>query len=125
MKSKNSKKIKNKTALPANLKAGVENLSGLSMNNVKVHYNSDQPAQLNAKAYAQGTAIHIVPGQKKHLPHEAWHVLQQKQGRVKSTMQMKGGINNNDDAALEDEADIMGAKASKTEYKNSDSPPAM
>ena len=125
MKNRNSKKIKNKTGLPANLKAGVENLSRLSMDEVKVHYNSDKPAQLNAEAYAHATAIHIVPGQQKHLPHEAWHVLQQKQGRVKPTMQMKEGININDDAALEDEADIMGAKASKAESNNSDSSPVM
>ena len=125
MKNKNSKKIKNKTGLPANLKAGVENLSRLSMDDVKVHYNSDKPSQLNAEAYAQATAIYIVPGQQKHLPHEAWHVVEQKQGRVKTTMQMKGGININEDAAPEDEADIMGAKASKADSKNSDSPPVI
>jgi hypothetical protein len=27
------------------------------------------------------------PGQEQHLPHEAWHVVQQKQGRVKPTGQ--------------------------------------
>lgn len=72
----------NNTGLPDNLKSGVENLSGFSMDDVKVHYNSSQPAQLNALAYAQGTNIHIAPGQERHLPHEAWHVAQQKQGRV-------------------------------------------
>ncbi|MEM7041075.1 MAG: DUF4157 domain-containing protein [Bacteroidota bacterium] len=36
-----------------------------------------------AHAYDQGTDIHIGPGQEKHLPHEAWHVVQQKQGRVR------------------------------------------
>ncbi len=124
MKNKNSKKIKNKTGLPSNLKAGVEKLSGLSMDDVKVHYNSDQPAQLNAEAYAQGTAIHIAPGQEKHLPHEAWHVVQQKQGRVKPTMQMKEAIDINDDAALEVEADIMGTKAVQSISVNSDAKPA-
>jgi hypothetical protein len=104
-------KKENNTGLPDNLKTGMENLSGYSMNGVKVHYNSDKPAQLQAHAYAQGTDIHVAPGQEKHLPHEAWHVVQQKQGRVKSTMQMKGSVNVNDDAHLEKEADIMGAKA--------------
>ncbi|MBY0572348.1 MAG: hypothetical protein K2P84_01600, partial [Undibacterium sp.] len=33
------------------------------------------------------------------------------QGRVKPTMQMKSGITVNDDAGLEQEADVMGAKA--------------
>ncbi len=97
--------------LPGNLKSGIEQLSGYSMDDVKVHYNSSQPAQLQALAYAQGTDIHIAPGQEKHLPHEAWHVAQQKQGRVKPTLQMKTGVPVNDDAGLENEADVMGAKA--------------
>jgi hypothetical protein len=101
----------NNTGLPDNLKSGVENLSGMSMDNVKVHYNSSQPAQLNALAYAQGTDIHVAPGQEQHLPHEAWHVVQQAQGRVQPTMQMKGGIPVNDDKGLEHEADVMGSKA--------------
>jgi hypothetical protein len=83
-------KKSNKTGLPDNLKAGIENLSGLSMDDVKVHYNSAKPAGLQAHAYAQGSQIHLAPGQEKHLPHEAWHVVQQKQGRVKPTLQMKG-----------------------------------
>jgi hypothetical protein len=78
---------------------------------VKVHYNSSQPAQLNALAYAQGTDIHVAPGQEQHLPHEAWHVVQQAQGRVKPTMQMKDGVPVNDDVGLEREADVMGQKA--------------
>ncbi|MDP2143446.1 MAG: DUF4157 domain-containing protein [Gallionella sp.] len=101
----------NNTGLPDNLKSGIESLSGMSMDNVKVHYNSSQPAQLNALAYAQGTDIHVAPGQEKHLPHEAWHVVQQAQGRVRPTMQMKDGVPVNDDTGLEREADVMGAKA--------------
>jgi hypothetical protein len=107
-------KKENNTGLPDNLKSGIENLSGIPMNDVKVHYNSPQPAQLNAHAYAQGTDIHLASGQEKHLPHEAWHVVQQKQGRVKPTMQMKGKVNVNDDSALEKEADTMGTKALKS-----------
>lgn len=101
----------NKTGLPDNLKSGLENLSGHAMDDVKVHYNSHKPAQLNAHAYAQGTNIHVASGQEKHLAHEAWHVVQQKQGRVKPTLQMKGKVNVNDDKGLEKEADVMGAKA--------------
>ncbi|QSB25576.1 DUF4157 domain-containing protein [Flavobacterium sp. CLA17] len=106
----------NHTGLPDPLKSGIENLSGHSMDDVKVHYNSDKPAQLNAHAYAQGTDIHIASGQEKHLPHEAWHVVQQKQGRVKPTLQMKGKVNVNDDKGLEKEADVMGAKALNTTH---------
>ena len=101
----------NNTGLPDNLKTGMENLSGMSLDDVKVHYNSDKPAQLQADAYAQGGEIHIATGQEKHLPHEAWHVVQQKQGRVKSTMQMKEGVPVNDDLGLEREADVMGGRA--------------
>lgn len=111
----------NITGLPDNLKSGIENLSGYSMNDVKVHYNSDKPAQLNAHAYAQGTNIHLAPRQEKHLPHEAWHVVQQKQGRVKPTKQLKGKVAVNDDAGLEREADVMGGKALSTGIKTWDS----
>ncbi|MFN6570944.1 DUF4157 domain-containing protein [Dendronalium sp. ChiSLP03b] len=100
----------NNTGLPDNLKGGIENLSGISMDDVKVYYNSAKPAQVQALAYTQGTDIHVAPGQEKHLPHEAWHVVQQKQGRVKPTLQAKG-VAINDDMALEREADAMGDKA--------------
>ena len=84
----------NNTGLPDNLKSGMENLSGLSMDDVKVHRNSDKPAKLQAHAYAQGTDIYLGPGQEKHLPHELGHVVQQKQGRVKPTIQNKVKNNN-------------------------------
>lgn len=101
----------NRTGLPDQLKMGIESLSGISMDGVKVHYNSSEPAQLNAHAYAQGSDIHIAPGQEKHLPHEAWHVVQQKQGRVRPTMETADGVAINADAVLENEADAMGEKA--------------
>lgn len=104
------RKQSNRTGLPDQLKAGVENLSGHSLDDVRVHYNSSHPAQLQAHAYAQGTNIHVAPGQEKHLPHEAWHIVQQKQGRVRPTLQLKG-IAVNDNSSLEKEADAMGARA--------------
>ncbi len=100
----------NRTGLPNQLKAGIESLSGMSLDHVKVHTNSSKPAQLNALAYAQGSDIHLAPGQEQHLPHEAWHVVQQAQGRVQPTMQMAGAAVN-DDVGLEREADVMGARA--------------
>lgn len=104
-------RVENKTGLPDQLKLGIESLSGMDMSDTRVHYNSTTPAQLQAHAFAQGNNIHIAPGQEQHLPHEAWHVVQQKQGRVKATKQLKGKTLVNDDAGLEREADIMGAKA--------------
>lgn len=102
--------VPNRTGLPDNLKSGIENLSGYSMDDVRVHYNSSKPAQLQALAYTQGTDIHVAPGQEKHLPHEAWHVVQQKQGRVQPTMQLQG-VNVNDNEGLEKEADEMGGRS--------------
>ncbi len=109
---------KNNTGLPDNVKSGVEKLSGQSMDDVKVHYNSKKPAQLNAHAYAQGNNIHIASGQKKHVAHEAWHVAQQKQGRVKANTS-SNGTPVNDSPKLEREADSMGAKAKSVGRKES------
>ncbi|MBL0913110.1 MAG: DUF4157 domain-containing protein [Bacteroidia bacterium] len=107
----------NRTGLPDDLKAGLEQLSGFAMDDVQVHYNSAHPAQLQAYAYAQGGQIHLGPGQERHLPHEAWHVVQQKQGRVKATTQFKSGLPLNDDSGLEQEADVMGMKAMQLRTK--------
>ena len=100
----------NNTGMPDNLKAGIESLSGFSMDDVRVHYNSSKPATVQALAYTQGTDIHVAPGQEKHLPHEAWHVAQQMAGRVSPTTNING-MPVNDNAALEHEADVMGEKA--------------
>jgi hypothetical protein len=102
--------IPNNTGLPDRLKAGVEKLSGFAMDDVRVHFNSSKPAALQAFAYTQGNEIHVGPGQQRYLPHEAWHVAQQKQGRVKSTLLMKGKAIS-DDGALEREADHFGRNA--------------
>lgn len=103
-------RVYNRTGLPDQLKTGIENLSGYSMDTVRVYYNSPKPAQLNALAYTQGTDIHVAPGQERHLPHEAWHVVQQMQGRVHPTTHMYGA-SLNCDPSLEHEADRMGTQA--------------
>jgi hypothetical protein len=108
-------KKENKTGIPDGLKAGMESVSGMSLNDVSVHRNSDKPAQLQAHAYAQGTDVHLAPGQEKHLPHELGHVVQQKQGRVAPTVQLKGQVPVNDSPSLEKEADTLGAKAESLE----------
>jgi hypothetical protein len=102
--------IANNTGLPDGLKRNVESLSGYSLDSVRVHYNSSKPAAVQAYAFTQGTDIHIAPGQESCLPHEAWHVTQQMAGRVSPTTSI-GGVAVNDNAALEHEADVMGAKA--------------
>lgn len=96
--------------LPSGLRAGVESLSGMDVSDVRVHYNSSRPAALQAHAFAQGSDIHVAAGQERHLPHEAWHVVQQRQGRVRPTTSVAGTAVN-DDPGLEAEADRMGARA--------------
>lgn len=115
---------RNDTGLPDGLKSGIEFLSGISLDDVNVRYDSDQPAQVDALAYARGTDIHVAPGQEHHLAHEAWHVVQQAQGRVQPTMHLPGGIPVNDDKALEQEADAMGAKALAKTAQRRDAPQA-
>ncbi len=101
----------NNTGMPDQLKAGIESLSGMSMDHVKVHYNSAKPAQLAGVAFSTGSEIHIAPGQEAHLPHEAWHVVQQAQGKVPAGEHVQGAPGN--DPSLESEADSMGAKAER------------
>jgi hypothetical protein len=105
------KKVDNTNPLPENLKEGVEQLSGEDMSDVKVNYNSNKPKQFDAHAYANGSEIEIAPGQEKHLPHEAWHVVQQKQNKVKPIEKTNYGNLINDEQILEDESDKMGSKA--------------
>lgn len=101
--------LENRTGLPDHVKAGIESISGFDLSDVRVHFNSSKPASLQALAYTQGSDIHVAPGQERHLPHEAWHVVQQKQGRVRPMFQLKGE-QINDDQGLEQEAEVMGAK---------------
>lgn len=68
----------NLTGIPTQMKLDFERRSGLPFDDVRVHYNSDKPAQLRALAYTQGTQVYIGPGQERHLPHELGHVIQQK-----------------------------------------------
>ncbi|MTI29869.1 DUF4157 domain-containing protein [Xanthovirga aplysinae] len=92
--------------LPSSLKNVLEKISGIAMGDVKVYYNSTKPAHLQAFAYAQGSDIYLGPKQEKHLAHEAWHIVQQKQGRVSPRLSLcKEWIN--DEQELEIEAELM------------------
>jgi hypothetical protein len=98
------------TGVPHGLRSGVEALSGLPMDGVRVHYNSPAPAQVDAHSFARWPDIHIGPGREKDLGHELWHGVQQMQGRVQPTIDVDG-VAVNDDPALEREADEMAARA--------------
>lgn len=88
----------------------MEALSRTPLDDVRVHRNSSRPARFEAAAYAHGPDIHLAPGQERQLAHEAWHVVQQKQGRVPATTRLQGTAIN-DDKRLEREADAMGTRA--------------
>ncbi|GBF34313.1 translation initiation factor 2 [Desulfocucumis palustris] len=107
----------NNTDIPDNLITGMEHLSGMDLSDIKVHYNSSKPSGLNALAYTQGSDIHVAPGQEKHLPHKAWHVVQQKQKRVKPIQQIND-VAINDDKNLEREADVMGEASLRNEISH-------
>lgn len=99
----------NATGLPDALKSGIESLSGQAMADVRIHYNSNEPAKVNAAAFSRGNDIYIAPGQEDQLPHEAWHVVQQKQGRVSAEVKAQGS-HANKDPGLENEAKAMAAR---------------
>ena len=92
--------------LPFCLKKNFEAISGYDLSDVTVHYHSTRPYNLGAVAYAQGSDIYLAPGQEKHLAHEAWHIVQQRQGRVTSTLQL-GKYQINNEEVLEHEAHAM------------------
>ena len=99
----------------------MENTFGHNLSNVRINTNSSLPAKVGAIATTQGNRIDFAPGHynphtslgQKLIGHEAWHTVQQKQGRVKPTLQMKTGHLVNDDAGLEREADVMGERVAQ------------
>lgn len=96
----------NLTGIPTQMKLDFEQRSGLSFDDVRVHYNSDKPAQIGALAYTQGTQVHIGPGQERHLRHELGHVVQQKHGIVRPSGKLRGRqVNTN--PQLEQQADSI------------------
>ncbi|MEM0998207.1 MAG: DUF4157 domain-containing protein [Bacteroidota bacterium] len=107
--------------LPGDLKTNMESMSGQDLSDVQVHKNSAKPGEIGAHAYAKGSDIYLGPGQEKHLPHEAWHTVQQKTGRVTPTTDV-GGVAVNDDPGLESEADRMGDKAAQMKVDPSAAP---
>lgn len=78
-----------------------------------------QYKERNIQKHAKGEDEELMQGkfdtvitarQEKYLPHEAWHVALQKQGRVQPIIAISGmAVNGNAD--LEHESDVMGGKA--------------
>lgn len=105
--------VENRTGIPTQLKERMERHTGLSLDDVRVHYHSDMPGRLDALAYTQGNQVYIGTGQERHLPHELGHVVQQKLGKVRADTRHPSGALMNTDAKLEREADEIGALGKK------------
>lgn len=99
----------NRTGIPTQLKERMEQSTGLSLDDVRVHYHSPLPAKLNALAYTMGNRVEIAPGQERHLSHELGHVVQQKLGMVRANATHSSGVALNTEARLERQADEIGA----------------
>jgi hypothetical protein len=95
---------------PTGIRRSMEDRSGIDLSDVRIHRRSSAPAALGAEAFARGRDVHLGPGADHHLPHELWHVVQQRQGRVPTTG-TRAGVGVNQDPALEAEADRGGAGA--------------
>jgi len=111
--------------LPDDVRAKMERALGADFSSVRIH-EGPEAAAVGAVAYTRGTDIYFQPGQydptspagQELLGHELTHVVQQAQGRVAATTQAKGQ-EINDDPALEQEADAMGALAARGEVARS------
>lgn len=84
------------------------------MDDVQVHYNSQNPRKVGALAYTQEDHVYIASGQEKHLPHELGHVIQQKMEAIRPTL-YREGFAINDEPDLEKQADEIGAASSEVE----------
>lgn len=108
-----------KGKMPEDVQMKMESAFNTDFSDVNIHEGSEA-SDVGALAYAQGSDIHFAPGQyepssesgQQLLGHELTHVVQQRAGVVKPTMQANG-IAINDDPSLENEADQMGTKAAK------------
>ncbi len=96
-----------RTGIPGEMRRRFEANSGLSFQNVRVHYGSPLPERVQALAFTRGTQVYLGPGQERWLPHELGHVIQQKRGRVAPTT-LVNGQEVNDSGTLEREADALG-----------------
>jgi hypothetical protein len=109
------------SSLEGEVQAKMEDSFGQDFSGVRIHKDSGSAKDMNAKAYTQGTDIHFAPGayhpdSKEGLAligHELTHVVQQRQGRVGQEELHGKGLEINQDAGLEKEADEAGKLASE------------
>jgi hypothetical protein len=113
---------KAETGLPEQVQTKMESAFNTSFSDVKIHTNSSKASDIGAQAFTQGNNVHFAQAKfnpssqsgQELIGHELSHVVQQREGRVKPTTQMKGVAINND-SSLEREADVQGTKAARGE----------
>lgn len=111
--------------LPEDLQTKMEDSFGQDFSGVKIQKDSQEAVNLNALAFTEGDSIHFAPGKfdpssesgQELIGHELTHVVQQRSGVVKPSIQNKGKSINKD-RKLEREADIFGQIAAKGEKIN-------
>lgn len=107
--------------MPVVVRSKMERAFGVDFSGVRI-FEGARAEALGARAYTQGTEIHFAPGEyrpesargQEILGHELAHVVQQSQGYVGQTTEMRG-VAVNADAGMETAADEMGAKAARGE----------
>ena len=110
--------------LPKGTQQQMEQALGGDFSQVKIHQNSQQAEKVNAQAFTQGSDVHFAPGKynpasnagQELLGHELAHVMQQREGRVQANTTV-AGMPVNDNRGLEQEADLLGAKAGSAQFK--------
>ncbi len=112
--SSESRKNENRTGISTGMKKKYERISGMSFDDVRIHYSSQKPIQMGALAYTQGRDVYIAPRQEKYLEHELGHVVQQKRGIVRPDSYINS-IPVNTDRRLEEQASLMGERLPFTE----------
>ena len=107
--------------LPDKVQAKMENSFGQDFSSVSVHKESSSAQDIHAKAYTQGNEVHFAPGEynpesqsgQELIGHELTHVVQQREGKVGAGDVHGKGLEINQDAGLENEADELGKLASQ------------
>ena len=61
-----------------------------------INEENTNPENQNEEQFEEGNDFPVDPGQEQHLPHEAWHVVQQKR-RPRPIRSEEEGDNNDDE----------------------------
>lgn len=124
----NSKPIQKKEDdISEELQIKANSTFGEDFSSVSIYKNSSKAKDLRALAFTQGESVHFAPGEfnpqsqkgQELIGHEFAHVKQQRQNRVRPTIQMKDE-NLNDSPLLEKEADEMGKQFAASRISSED-----